>query len=278
MKKDNILKSIMLIFLTLFTIYSMTPIVLTVMNSFKTGSELVINSWGFPINFVLENYMRLITFSGGVLLRSYFNAIFVAVSYTILTIMISSLAAFSFSKFRFKGRNFIFACLLATMMIPIEITIPPLYIAFARIGWLNTYYVQIFPGIANVFCMFLLKQYMDGLPSSLMESARIDGANHLTVFSKIVFPISAPAIGALTILTFLSKWNDFLWPQIMLTDTRVMPIMVILPTLNDQDAVWSLPWELIMAGCTMVVIPIIIVFFAFQRHFMSSVVIGAVKE
>ena len=278
MKRGSIVRSIMIIFLTLFVIYDLLPIFLMFINSFKTGSELSYNSWGFPKKIVIENYLRLITYSGGVLLRSYFNAIFIAVSYTVMTIVISSLAAFAFSKFRFKGRKILFAFLLATMMIPLEITIPPLYIVFSKIKWLNTYYVQIFPGIANVFCMFMMKQYMDGLPSSLIESARIDGANHITIFARIMFPISAPAVGALTILTFLAKWNDFIWPQIMLTDMKVMPIMVILPTLNDKDSIWSIPWELLMAGCTMVVIPIIIVFFAFQKHFMSSVVIGAVKE
>ncbi|MCL2319736.1 MAG: carbohydrate ABC transporter permease [Treponema sp.] len=278
MKKDNAAKSIMILFLVLFVIYDMIPILMMFMNSFKTGSELSSNSWGLPKNIVIENYKRLITYSGGVIARSYFNAIFIAVSYTVLTIILSSLAAFAFSKFKFRGRKIMFAFLLATMMIPMEITIPPLYIIFSKIKWLNTYYVQIFPGIASVFCMFMMKQYMDGLPSSLIESARLDGANHLTVFTRIMFPISAPAVGALTILTFLGKWNDFIWPQTMVSDMKYLPIMVILPTLNDKDSVWSIPWELLMAGCTMVVIPIIIVFFAFQKYFMSSVVIGAVKE
>jgi ABC-type glycerol-3-phosphate transport system permease component len=93
-----------------------------------------------------------------------------------------------------------------------------------------------------------------------------------------MFPISAPAVGAMTILSFLGKWNDFFWPQIMLTNQKIMPIMVILPTLNDKDSVWSIPWELLMAGCTIVVIPIVCVFFVFQKYFMSSIIIGAVKE
>jgi ABC-type glycerol-3-phosphate transport system permease component len=278
MKNDKSIGGIMIIVLGFFTFVSLVPILLMLMNSFKTGSELSVNSWRWPNKFVLENFIRLLTYAGGTILRSYFNGLFVSSTFTTLTILVSTLAAFAFSKYKFAGKNVLFGLLLATMMIPIEITIPPLYIAFSKIKWLNSYYVQIFPGIASVFCMFMLKQYMDGLPSSLLESARIDGAGHLTVFLRIMFPIAAPAIGALTILTFLGKWNDYLWTQTMVTNPKFMPIMVILPTLNDQDSVWAIPWELLMAGCSIVVIPLIIVFFIFQKYFMSGVVIGAVKE
>jgi ABC-type glycerol-3-phosphate transport system permease component len=248
------------------------------MNSFKTGSELAANSWRWPRNFTTNNYSSLISYNGGLILRSYFNGLFVAISYTLCTIIVSSLAAFSFSKYKFKGNALIFTLLLATMMIPSEITIPPLFIMFSKIKWLNTYKVQIFPGIANVFCMFMLKQYMDGLPNSLIESARLDGAGHLVVFLKIIFPMCTPAVGALTILTFLGKWNDYLWPLTFLSSEKIMPIMVLLPNLNTNDIAWSIPWEILMAGCSIVIVPLIIVFFIFQKHFMSSIVIGAVKE
>lgn len=268
----------MLLFLSICFLLSIIPIYMMLIDSFKTGTELARNSWGFPVNFVTENYQRLMSYSGGVIIRTYLNGLFIAVVYTAISIIISALAAFAFSKYKFAGSAVIFSFLLATMMIPGEITIPPLYVFFSRIKWLNTYYVQIFPGIANVFCMFMLKQYMDGLPSSLIESARLDGAGHFTVFSRIMFPISSPAIGALAILTFLGKWNDYLWPRIFITNPKFMPIMVILPTLKDKDSTWAVPREIMMAGCTIVVIPLIIVFFIFQKHFMSSVVIGAVKE
>lgn len=278
MKSDGKNKAIMILFLLVCTFFSLIPLFLMFLNSFKTGSELASNSWGWPRNFVADNYLRLLSYNGGIIIRSYFNGIFVAVTYTVLTVFISALAAFAFSKYRFKGRNVLFGLLLATMMIPMEITIPPLYIMFSKIKWLNSYQVQIFPGIANVFCMFMLKQYMDGLPSSLLESARLDGAGHFTVFVRILFPISLPAVGAMTILTFLGKWNDYLWPQTMLTSQKVMPIMIVLPTLNDKESVWSIPWEILMAGCSIVILPLIIMFFIFQRYFMSSIIIGAVKE
>ena len=164
------------------------------------------------------------------------------------------------------------------MMIPVEITIPAIYLMFSKVHMLNTYSVQIFPGIANVFCLFMLKQYMDSLPDSLLEAARLDGAGDISIYQKVVLPLVSPAIGALAILTFLGKWNDYLWPSMLLTKTEVMPIMVVLPTLNTGNSQWSTPWELVMAGCVIVTLPLIIVFFIFQDQFMSSVTIGAVKE
>lgn len=124
----------------------------------------------------------------------------------------------------------------------------------------------------------MLKQYIESLPDSLLEAARIDGAGHLYVFRKIVLPLAKPAIGALTVLTFLGKWNDYLWPHTLLTKVEVMPIMVVLPTLNTSTSTYSIPWELVLSGCTVITLPLIIVFLIFQDQFMSSVTIGAVKE
>ena len=266
------------ILLTFFAVAAVVPILLMLVNSFKTGSELARNAWGIPSFWTFSNYSSLVSFNSGILVRTFFNSVFVSVVYTLLTLIVSSLAAFAFSKYSFKGNNVIFIFLLATMMIPVEITIPAIYLMFSKVHMLNTYSVQIFPGIANVFCLFMLKQYMDSLPNSLLEAARLDGAGDISIYKKVVLPLVSPAIGALAILTFLGKWNDYLWPSMLLTRTEVMPIMVVLPTLNTGNSQWSTPWELVMAGCVIVTLPLIIVFFIFQDQFMSSVTIGAVKE
>lgn len=266
------------ILLLLFVAAAVVPILLMFVNSFKTGSELAKNAWGIPSFWTFSNYTSLVSFNSGILVRTFFNSVFVSVVYTMLTLIVSSLAAFAFSKYSFRGKNVIFIFLLATMMIPVEITIPAIYLMFSKVHMLNTYSVQIFPGIANVFCLFMLKQYMDSLPDSLLEAARLDGAGDISIYQKVVLPLVSPAIGALAILTFLGKWNDYLWPSMLLTKTEVMPIMVVLPTLNTGNSQWSTPWELVMAGCVIVTLPLIIVFFIFQDQFMSSVTIGAVKE
>lgn len=266
------------VLLTFFAAAAVVPILLMLVNSFKTGSELAKNAWGIPSFWTFSNYSSLVSFNSGILVRTFLNSVFVSVVYTLLTLIVSSLAAFAFSKYSFKGKKVIFIFLLATMMIPVEITIPAIYLMFSKVHMLNTYSVQIFPGIANVFCLFMLKQYMDSLPNSLLEAARLDGAGDISIYQKVVLPLVSPAIGALAILTFLGKWNDYLWPSMLLTRTEVMPIMVVLPTLNTGNSQWSTPWELVMAGCVIVTLPLIIVFFIFQDQFMSSVTIGAVKE
>jgi ABC-type glycerol-3-phosphate transport system permease component len=257
---------------------SLLPLWVMLCDSLKTGSEIAVNSWAFPQSLTFRNYVDLVSYNSGVMVRSFLNSLFVSVTYTVLTLLISALAAFAFAKYRFRGRNALFMLLIATMMIPGELTMPAIYLMFSKVKLLNTYSIQIFPGIANVFCLFMLKQYTESLPDSLIEAAKIDGAGHLYVFQKVILPLSRPALGALAVLTFLGKWNDYLWPHILLTKPEVMPIMVILPTLNTSTSFYSIPWELILAGCTVITLPLIIVFLIFQDQFMSSVTLGAVKE
>jgi len=264
--------------LGLASLLALLPLWVMLCDSLKTGSEIAVNSWGLPRVPTLSNYVDLISYNSGVMVRTFCNSLFVSTTYTLLTLALSCLAAFAFAKYRFRGRNAIFVILIMTMMIPAELTMPAIYLLFSRIGMLNTYSIQIFPGVANVFCLFMLKQYVESLPDSLIEAAKIDGAGHLYVFGKVVVPLSRPALGALAVLTFLGKWNDYLWPHILLTKTDVMPIMVILPTLNTSTSYYSIPWELILAGCTVITLPLIIVFLIFQEQFMASVTLGAVKE
>jgi len=260
------------------SIFALLPLWVMLADSLKTGSEIAVNSWGFPREPTFANYTNLIGYNSGIMVRTFANSVFISTTYTLLTLLLSSLAAFAFSKYRFFGRNILFALLISTMMIPSELTMPAIYLMFAKVKMLNTYTIQIFPGAANAFCLFMLKQYMESLPDSLMEAARIDGAGHVYVFRKIILPLSAPALGALAVLTFLAKWNDYLWPHTLLTKTDVMPIMVVLPTLNTSTSFYSIPWELILAGCMVVTLPLIIVFLIFQEQFMASVMMGATKE
>lgn len=266
------------ILLTVASVVTLIPLWIMLCDSLKLGSELAMNSWGLPKAPTLRNYVDLVSYNSGIMVRTFANSLFVSVIYTVLTIVISCLAAFAFAKYRFMGRDLLFLILITTMMVPGELTMPAIFLMFSKVKMLNTYAIQIFPGIANTFCLFMLKQYIESLPDSLLEAARIDGAGHLYIFRKIVVPLVKPAIGALTILTFLGKWNDYLWPHTLLTKVEVMPIMVVLPTLNTSTSTYSIPWELVLAGCTVITLPLVIVFLIFQDQFMSSVTIGAVKE
>jgi ABC-type glycerol-3-phosphate transport system permease component len=265
--------------LVLFTAVMIYPYLMMFFGSFKTGTELSRNPAWFPRQFTFANYVTLFTYNGGLMVRTFFNGVYIASVYIVITTYVTAMAAFAFAKYRFKGRDLFFTILLCTMMVPRDILIPPLFIMFSKVGMLNTYSVQILPFVANVFGLFLLRQFMLNLPDSVVESARIDGAGHWIIFSRIVMPMSAPAIGALAILLFTQRWNDFLWPVLTVNDVWKVPITVILPMLTDETGnMQMVPWELILTGCTVVTVPIMIVFFSMQDRVMSSMTSGAVKE
>lgn len=277
-KKNTVYKIILNVTMLLFVIIALYPLVLMVLGSLKTSEELSANPSGFPRAATLTNYYRLFTASGSMIIRSLGNSIFIAVITTALTLLFASMAAYAFAKCQFKGKNVLFAMLLATMMIPMELTMPPLYIMFSKVKMLNSYSVQILPFIANVFALFMMKQFMSGIPDEVIEAARIDGAGHWKIYAGIVVPCSAPVMSALGILVFLGRWGEYLWPSIMISKAEYSPIMQILPILGDGSGnMRSIPWEIILSGCAVVTIPVIIVFFIFQDKFMSSATLGAVK-
>jgi ABC-type glycerol-3-phosphate transport system permease component len=263
------------LFLVVFL--SLYPVAMMVLNSFKSDSEVLANPAGLPNDWTLSSYRAIFQYHGG-LWMNFINSVIIATTSTVIAVFLASMAAFAFAKYRFWGRNLIFALLLATMMVPSEITVPPLYIMFAKLGWLNTYQVQIIPTVTSVFGLFMIRQYMLTIPTALLEAARIDGASHWQLFWRIMIPTSAPVLGAFAILHFMGVWNSYLWPLVVATKKEVQPIMVVLPNLRDPHIGFLPVWGTIMAGSVLATLPIVAVFIAFQDKFMSGVVVGAVKE
>lgn len=278
MRKRAFYKIIVHTILIVFALISIFPVYVMISCSFKPLSEIYSNSVGLPMSPTFDNYTRLFSYNSGIILRTYLNSIFIATSTTLLTLIVASMAGFSFAKFNFKGKKFLFFMLLMTMMLPQELLITPQFLIFSKMGWLNTYKVQIIPFIANVFAMFMFRQYMISIHDSLLEAAYIDGASHFKVFIKIIIPIAAPVFGALGILQFIAKWNDYLYPRIMIDKMNMKPIMVVLPTLAENDSSSAaLPYDLMLAGCTIVIVPMIVVFLCLQDKFLASVTLGSVK-
>lgn len=273
-RASHVLMHLFLIFCSLVAIF---PVFIMISGSFKPITELFINSWGFPRNFTLDNYVRLLNYNSGMIMHSFMNSVFISASTTVLQLIVASMAGFAFSKYTFKGKNLLFMMFLLTMMVPGELLLTPQFIIFSRLGWLNSYQVQIVPAIANTFAMFMCRQYMDSIPDEMLEAAKVDGAGHWRIYTQMILPTSVPTLGALGILQFLSKWNDYLYPRIMITKVQFKPIMVILPTLTEGGDTSGTPYDLILAGCTLVVIPMLIVFFALQDKFLKSVTLGSVK-
>ena len=230
---------------------------------------LFVKEWHF------ENYRNLFaTVPFGL---NIFNSLFVATCYVVITVLISLAAGFGLSKYKqAPGRTVLFIFILATMMIPQQILVIPLYIVMSKIGWINTYPALILPFAAQAFGVFLLKQYIDGIHDDLLDCARIDGCSEYRIFWQIIMPLVRPALGALAIIEFMSSYNSFLWPLIVTNKKEMLTVPVALA--NLRGLMYGVPYDLILAGSTLATLPLIIVFLVFQRQFVSGIIMGAIKE
>lgn len=226
-----------------------------------------------PEHFTLEQYVIL--FERLNLGRYFINSLILAISVTLISLLVNSMAGFAFAKFNFRGKRSLFTLLLSTMIIPGQVTMLPVFLLLNKMGLLNTYFGIIFPGMASIFGIFLIRQYLQGVPDSLLEAARMDGANNFYIYWKIILPLAMPVMVTLALFTFMGTWNDFLWPLIVMTKADMYTLPVALSNLlgeHVQDP------ELMMAGSVITIIPVLIVFMALQKYYIRGILIGGVKE
>lgn len=203
------------------------------------------------------------------------NSFAIAASHTALVLFFCSLAGYAFAKFRFPGSAGLFAFLLATLMVPGVIGIIPSFVIMRYLGWIDTWYPLIVPGIANAFGIFWMRQYIDGaIPNDLMDAARIDGAHEFRIYWNIVLPVIAPALAALAILTFMGNWNSFQWPLLILKEEAKYTLPVALSTLRSLRGT-EIGVQIL--GATGAIMPILIVFLLASRQFIAGITAGAVK-
>jgi len=196
---------------------AMIPFFWMVSTSFKSqGALMTLPIQWIPSAPTLEAYTRV--FSMFPFARAIFNSLFIAVSYTLITILASSMAAFVFAKMQIPFANGLFKVYLASMMIPTQITLIPLFVVMNKIGLINTYGSVIFPSLFRAFAVFMLVQTMKTIPNDFLEAARIDGANPFQIYRKIMMPMCAPTIATLCVTTFMDSWNDYLWTLVMLSN------------------------------------------------------------
>jgi multiple sugar transport system permease protein len=227
----------------------------------------------WPDPFGLDNFDRLFRLAQNYW-RWFFNSLFVALSVTAFHVIFDTMAGYAFAKRRFPGSNILFWMILSTLMIPPHVTLVPLYIVTRQIGLLDSLLAVILPGTANVFGIFLMRQYIQTMPTELIEAGRIDGANEFGIFWRIILPLCKPAIAALAIFTFVRHWNDFLWPLIVLTRSRNYTLPVGVASLQGE---FGTDYGVIFAGAALAALPMIIFFLVFQRYFLEGVRMGAVK-
>lgn len=207
--------------------------------------------------------------------RSMGNSIVIAVSYTILSLVLCSMAGFAFAKYEFKFKEPLFYFILATLVLPIQLLIIPLFLLMVQIGWTNTYLAVILPWAANPLGIFLMRQNMKAIPDSLLESARMDGATEFQLYYKIALPTMLPSLAALSIILFLNQWQAFLYPLVILQDPQMYTIPLALAELVGQQRV---SFDQIMVGTSLAITPIFIVFLTMQQYFIKGILSGAVKQ
>jgi multiple sugar transport system permease protein len=225
-----------------------------------------------PAPLVPDNYVRVAeAFPIG---RFLVNSLLVAGISTVLQVGTSAMAAYAFARLRFRGRDILFLVYLATLMVPLQVIIVPLFIEMRLLGLVNTYPGLILPTIASAFGTFLLRQAFLSLPRELDEAAFIDGASHWTVFRRIVLPLAGPALATFGIFAFMASWNSFLWPLIVTSSQDLFTLPVGLSNLHGR---YSTAWNLVMAGSTISVIPIVIVYVIAQKHVIRGVALSGIK-
>ncbi len=260
--------------LIFFAILTIAPFVWMISASFmQDGAANVYPPKFIPDKVVLTQYNNL--FNRLNISNNFLNSLILSIIVTIVSLLFNSMAGYAFAKMRFKGKDKLFNFLLSSMIIPAQVTMLPLFLLLKQMGLINTYFAIIIPGMANIFGIFMIRQYALSIPDSLIESARIDGANDLQIYYKIILPLCVPILVTLAIFSFLGTWNDFLWPLIVLTDNNMYTLPVALANLMGEH---SKDPELMMAGSVITIIPVILVFLALQKYYIKGIMMGGVKE
>jgi cellobiose transport system permease protein len=210
------------------------------------------------------------------LLGSTLNTLIVALTTTMLVLFFDSIAAFAFAKFDFPGKNFLFVLLLATFMVPSQLSTVPSFVILANFGWVGDLKALIIPGAVNAFGIFLIRQYAQGaIPSDLLDAARIDGCGFWRQYWSVALPLLRPVLAFLGIFTFINAWNDYFWPLVVLINPEKVTLQV---ALSQLQGLYNTDYSLVMAGTLLAVIPLIVVFFFGARQFLSDLAAGAVKQ
>jgi multiple sugar transport system permease protein len=259
--------------LTAMSLMMVVPFVWMLSTSL-TRDQFVLSSTPnlIPNPATLDSYQRLFTLLNvGSMLG---NSILVAVLTTAGQLVTSSMAAYAFARMQWRGRSAVFILYLITLMVPSQVTIVPLFILMRLLGWINTYQALILPGVFTAFGTFLLRQAFLSIPRELEEAAFLDGASHWTVFRRVIVPLSKPALATLTVFSFMSSWNAYLWPLFVARQDSIFTLPVGLARLHGQHLT---EWNLVMAGSVISIIPILLVYLFAQRAFVRGITFTGLK-
>ncbi|MGH2393374.1 MAG: carbohydrate ABC transporter permease [Candidatus Limnocylindria bacterium] len=250
------------------------PFIWMILGSFKTTGELrqVPPTW-LPENPTLDNYRQL--FERQNFVRFFLNSTIVAFFVTAGNVVFCSMLGYALAKLSFPGKRILFAVVLITLMVPGVVTFMPLFVLVANLELVDTHAGMILPFLAGAFGVFLMRQFIGGIPDELLDAARVDGAGEHYIFWRIVMPLCGPALATLTILTFLGSWNSFLWPLVVATSEEMFTLPVAVAFLATGQTETNV--ALLMAGSVIVILPVLVVFILLQRHFTQGIAMTGFK-
>lgn len=273
-KNKNAVRIILFYLLTFgIALIVVIPFFWMVSTSLKSkGAIMQIPIEWIPQNPTLNSYKTV--FTRFPLVQAIINSFGITIAYTVITILSASMAAFAITKIKFPYADIIFKLFLASMMIPTQVTLIPLFVIMNKLGLINTYPSVILPSLFRAFAVFLLVQQMRGIPNDFMEAAKIDGAGMFRIYAIVIMPLTKSAIATLTITTFMECWNDYLWPLLMLSDKTKMTLTLALNSLNGQ---YGTEYNLLMAGSLISMLPIVCIYAFAQKYFKAGLMSGGVK-
>jgi multiple sugar transport system permease protein len=262
------------VLLVVLAIIYLAPFIWMISTSLKTIPQSIASPPALlPDPIVFKPYIDALTKMNYPL--AFRNTLIYAVPAVVGTVVSCSLVAYGFALVQWRGRNAVFLIVLATMMLPSQVTLIPLYVIYAKLGWINTYLPLLVPTfLGNPFFIFLLRQFFLGMPKELMDAARLDGASELRILATIVAPLSAPALITVGILTFIDKWNDFYGPLIYLQKPELQPLSLAVQIFQTQHGT---DWPVLMAASVLVAAPLVVLYFVAQRKFIEGITLTGLK-
>ncbi len=274
MKRERTSKILNTIWVTACAVIFLLPLLWMLSSSLKTGPEVFAKDFTWlPKVFQWENYVRVWSDSKVPFWKLYLNSLTVSVVGTLGQLLLSSLAGYALAKLRFRGKNFVFLLMMITMMIPGQATIIPRYMMFFSVGLYDTLWALILPSFFSISSIFLLRQFYLGLPNDLMEAARVDGGSNFQIWSRILLPLTKPAMVTVTVLGFISSWNEYLSALIFLPSNKNYTVSLGVQywmQMTDE-------YNLMMAAAASTILPIIVLFIATQKYFVESIATTGVK-
>lgn len=269
--------------LVIFAIWILAPFSIVIMTSFKTWQEATDPEFSFlPKEFTFQGYKEVFTYTAStgdfqmpVMLRGFINTLIIVIPPTILGLFCSAISAYAFAKLRFKGKNLLFGFLLLTMMIPGTIMLTPSYMIYDMIGWTNTPLPLMIPGMFGAAtCVFFMRQFYSGIPTELIEAAKLDGMGYFKIFWKIMVPLSVPALFAQGLLGFIGGYNDYFGPYLYLQDPEWYTLQIALKSFQGS---YSSNVPTIMAGSIVALIPTLVIYAVAQNYFIEGIATSGMK-